>query len=61
MVGQAHHFHKYAPAMDPPQDIPHAKDRYRAETARLYGMLDRQLAKHEFVAGNFHLIADMSI
>lgn len=61
MAGQAHHFLKYAPAMDPPQDILYAKDRYRAETARLYGVPDRQLAKHEFVAGNFHSIADMSI
>jgi len=61
MAGQAHHFLKYAPNMDPPQDIPYAKDRYRAETARLYGVLDRQLAKHEFVAGDFYSIADMSI
>ncbi len=29
MAGQAHHFLKYAPAMDPPQDLPYAKDRYR--------------------------------
>lgn len=61
MAGQAHHFLKYAPAMDPPNDLPYAKDRYRAETARLYGVLDRQLAKHEFVAGDFYSIADMSI
>lgn len=61
MAGQAHHFLKYAPAMDPPNDLPYAKDRYRNETARLYGVLDRQLAKHEFVAGDFYSIADMSI
>jgi GST-like protein len=61
MAGQAHHFLKYAPYMDPPQDITYAKDRYRAETARLYGVLDRQLANHEFVAGDFYSIADMSI
>ncbi|MDV7142491.1 glutathione S-transferase N-terminal domain-containing protein [Tropicimonas sp. TH_r6] len=61
MAGQAHHFLKYAPAMDPPNDLPYAKDRYRAETGRLYGVLDRQLAKHEFVAGEFYSIADMSI
>jgi GST-like protein len=61
MAGQAHHFLKYAPNMDPPQDISYAKDRYRAETARLYGVLDRQLANHEFVAGDFYSIADMSI
>lgn len=61
MAGQAHHFLKYAPMMDPPQDLPYAKDRYRAETARLYGVLDRQLAENEFVAGDFFSIADMAI
>jgi len=61
MAGQAHHFLKYAPAMDPPNDLPYAKDRYRAEVARLYGVLDRQLAKHEFVAGEFLSIADFAI
>ena len=61
MAGQAHHFLKYAPHMDPPNDIPYAKDRYRSETARLYGVLDRQLALHEFVAGDFISIADFAI
>ena len=61
MAGQAHHFLKYAPTMDPPQDLPYAKDRYRNETARLYGVLDRQLADNEYVAGAFYSIADMSI
>ncbi|MEE4189144.1 MAG: glutathione S-transferase N-terminal domain-containing protein [Roseobacter sp.] len=61
MAGQAHHFLKYAPAMDPPNDLPYAKDRYRAETARLYGVLDRRLADHEYVAGAFYSVADMSI
>lgn len=61
MAGQAHHFLKYAPAMDPPNDLPYAKDRYRSEVARLYGVLDRQLAKNEFVAGDFYSIADMSL
>ena len=61
MAGQAHHFLKYAPVMDPPQDIPYAKDRYRNETARLYRVLDTQLAGNEFVAGDFMSIADMAI
>jgi GST-like protein len=61
MAGQAHHFLKYAPAMDPPNDLPYAKDRYRAETARLYGVLDRRLAQNEYVAGGFYSIADMAI
>jgi GST-like protein len=61
MAGQAHHFLRYAPAMDPPQDLPYAKDRYRNETARLYRVLDSRLADREFVAGDFFSIADMAI
>jgi GST-like protein len=61
MAGQAHHFIKYAPQLDPPQDLPYAKDRYRAEVARLYGVLDRRLADCEYVAGDFYSIADMAI
>jgi GST-like protein len=61
MAGQAHHFLKYAPHMDPPNDLPYAKDRYRNETARLYGVLDRQLSKHAWVAGDFISIADFAI
>lgn len=60
MAGQAHHFIKYAPMMDPPQDLPYPKDRYRGEVARLYGVLDRQLADTEYVAGQYS-IADMAI
>ena len=61
MAGQAHHFLKYAPALNPPQDLTYAKNRYRAEVARLYGVLDRQLAQHRCVAGDFFSIADMAI
>jgi len=61
MAGQAHHFLKYAPSLDPPQDLPYAKDRYRAEVARLYGVLDRRLADRAFVAGDFPSIADFAI
>ncbi|KPP93775.1 MAG: glutathione S-transferase [Rhodobacteraceae bacterium HLUCCA08] len=61
MAGQAHHFLKYAPQLDPPQDLPYAKDRYRGEVARLYGVLDRRLAENPFVAGDFYSIADMAI
>ncbi|MDD7970451.1 glutathione S-transferase N-terminal domain-containing protein [Roseinatronobacter alkalisoli] len=61
MAGQAHHFLKYAPSLEPPQDLPYAKDRYRNEVARLYGVLDRQLSGNRFVAGDFYSIADMAI
>jgi GST-like protein len=60
MAGQAHHFLKYAPDFDPPQDLPYAKDRYRNEVARLYGVLDRRLACRDYVAGDYS-IADMAI
>jgi GST-like protein len=60
MAGQAHHFLKYAPAMEPSQDLPYAKDRYRGEVGRLYGVLDRRLADRDYVAGDYS-IADMAI
>ena len=60
MAGQAHHFLRYAPAMDPPHDLPYAKDRYRNEVGRLYQVLDHRLADRDFVAGPYS-IADMAI
>ncbi len=54
MAGQNHHFTQYAP-----EKVPYAIDRYVKETNRLYGVLDRQLAQHEFVAGEYS-IADMA-
>lgn len=61
MAGQTHHFLTYAPAMDPPHVLPYAQNRYRAETERLYGVLDRKLAETRFVAGERFTIADMAI
>ena len=60
MAGQAHHFIRYAPSLTPPQDLPYAKDRYRNEVSRLYGVLDRRLADRDFVAGEYS-VADMAI
>lgn len=60
MAGQAHHFLKYAPGLEPPQDLPYAKDRYRTETGRLYGVMDRKLAETRYLAGDFYSIADMA-
>jgi GST-like protein len=54
MAGQNHHFRNYAP-----EKIPYAIDRYVNETNRLYGVLDRRLADHEFLAGEYS-IADMA-
>jgi GST-like protein len=60
MAGQTHHFLQYAPKLEPPQDLPYAKDRYRAETARLYGVMDRRLGGHRYLAGDNYTIADMA-
>lgn len=54
MAGQNHHFRQYAP-----EKIPYAIARYVNETNRLYGVLDKQLAEREFVAGDYS-IADMA-
>ena len=54
MAGQNHHFCQYAP-----EKIPYAIDRYVNETNRLYGVLNRQLAGREFIAGEYS-IADMA-
>ena len=60
MAGQAHHFLKYAPQMDPPQVLPYAQNRYRAEVTRLYSVLDKQLAGRDYVCDDYS-IADMAI
>ncbi|MBA5775817.1 glutathione S-transferase N-terminal domain-containing protein [Stappia sp. F7233] len=55
MLGQAHHFLKYNSGK-----APYAEERYFNETQRLYSVLDRQLASHEYVAGDYS-IADIAI
>jgi GSH-dependent disulfide-bond oxidoreductase len=55
MAGQNHHFAQYAP-----EKIPYAIGRYVKETNRLYGVLDKRLSTHEFVADQYS-IADMAI
>jgi GST-like protein len=54
MAGQNHHFTQYAP-----EPVPYAIDRYVKETARLYAVLNKQLAEREFIAGEYS-IADMA-
>lgn len=54
MLGQNHHFNRYAP-----EKIPYAIDRYVKETTRLYRVLDRRLADREFIAGTYS-IADIA-
>jgi GSH-dependent disulfide-bond oxidoreductase len=55
MLGQVHHFVKYNAGK-----APYAEERFAKEALRLYGVLDRQLAKTAYVAGDYS-IADMSI
>ena len=55
MTGQYGHFHVYAP-----EDIAYAKTRYRKETERLLGVLDKQLQGRAFIAGSEYSIADMA-
>ena len=44
-----------------PKNKAHGKQRYYKEANRLYGVLDRRLAAHEFVAGQDLSIADIAI
>jgi len=54
MLGQNHHFTRYAP-----EKIPYAIDRYQRETDRLYGVLNKHLENREFIADDYG-IADMA-
>jgi GST-like protein len=54
MLGQNHHFSRYVP-----EKIPYAIARYRKETERLYGVLDRRLDGREFICGAYS-IADIA-
>ncbi len=56
MLGQAHHFRIYAP-----EKIGYAIDRYTNEAKRLYGVMDRQLAKQKYIAGGEYSIADIAV
>ena len=56
MLGQAHHFRVYAP-----ERIDYAYDRYTKEARRLYGVMDRRLAKQRYFAGREYTIADIAI
>ena len=56
MLGQTHHFRKYAP-----EKIDYAVKRYTNESKRLYGVMDRQLTTSKFMACNQYTIADIAI
>jgi GST-like protein len=50
------HFYAYAPTK-----IEYAIDRFAMETKRQLDVLDKQLAEHEYIAGDEYTIADMAI
>jgi GST-like protein len=56
MLGQAMHFHNYAP-----EPIPYAIERYTTESARLYEVLNDRLKHNQYIAGDQYSIADVSV
>ena len=54
MLGQNHHFRRYAP-----EKIPYAIERYTNEAARLYGVLNKRLEGREYLVGDYS-IADIA-
>lgn len=55
MLGQAHHFLRFAPEV-----IPYAIDRYSKEATRIYGVLNTRLSTHEWLGGENYSIADIA-
>lgn len=56
MLGQAHHFRIYAP-----EKIEYAINRYTNEAKRLYGVMDKRLARSKYLAGDEYTIADIAV
>ena len=56
MLGQTHHFRIYAP-----EKLEYPINRYTNEARRLYGVMNRQLARHKYIAGSEYSIADIAI
>jgi len=55
MLGQVHHFLRFAP-----EDVPYARKRYANEARRLYGVLDKRLSEVPWLAGEDYSIADIA-
>jgi len=54
-LGQANHFLHFAK-----EDVPYAKNRYRTEAHRLYGVMDKRLSEVAYMAGDTYSIADVA-
>ncbi|MEP7242496.1 MAG: glutathione S-transferase N-terminal domain-containing protein [Gammaproteobacteria bacterium] len=55
IAGQAHHFFQYAP-----MKVEYAMHRFRGEATRLYKVMDKELGKHQHLAGDDYSIADIA-
>jgi GSH-dependent disulfide-bond oxidoreductase len=55
ILGQVHHFVKYNKGK-----APYAEERFLKEAHRLYGVLDKRLASHEFIVDDYS-IADIAV
>lgn len=53
MFGQAHHFIRAREA------VPYAIERYKNEAKRLYGVMEKRLSAHEYLAGEYS-VADIA-
>ena len=56
MLGQAHHFNRFAK-----EDVPYGKQRYTGEAKRLWGVLDKHLINKDYICGAEISIADFAI
>ena len=56
MLGQSNFFHHYCP-----EKVPYAINRYKNEVGRIYNILDNQLIKNSFLAGEKYTIADIAV
>ena len=56
MLGQAHHFRRFAP-----EPLPYAVERYTKEANRIYGVMDRWLTDRAYFAGDDYTIVDMML
>ncbi|MFZ0889173.1 MAG: glutathione binding-like protein [Candidatus Binataceae bacterium] len=54
MLGQAHHFRRYAP-----EQLQYAVDRYTNEARRIYNVIDKRLDEVSYLAGDYS-IADIA-
>lgn len=55
MLGQNHHFTRYAT-----EKVPYAIKRYTEETQRLYGVLEKRLVQSPYLGGQQYSIADIA-